>query len=152
MLNNPVGGLITKGLGLPACKGMITNQFHLSCGFEFKVVVSGQGGPYPYPAWNRIENIHNFYTPTEEQPLHVPLSDEANYFRKHKTITISVQYNEHTIEKIYRVSESKAKWIVSVVNLLNATKDRITVHANNIKRVTSKIVLTVKNVRSWTKK
>ncbi len=62
------GGIITGGLGRPACKGMITMlPFQLAC-FILPVPASHVGGSIPlHPG-----EIQNFYQPNDPQYLSDP--------------------------------------------------------------------------------
>ena len=150
VVTNGYGGLITGGLGLPGCQGMIVNVFHVvPCVAIFVAGPGGGGGPYPGPAWNKTGDIQNFYQPVlpEQQPYHIPMDKEADYFRKTKIITVDVNIKGMHVEKTYSVSEHTANRVVSVLNLLNVTRDRMGVKIQKLKKVATRAFVAIKNLR-----
>lgn len=145
----PAGGILTGGLGYDACNGLITSKFNLWCGIEVVVIPpkSGGGGPYPGDAWNKFApgEIHNFYqpVPSEQQYYVVPRDQEARYFRRHKHVIIKFKMDSFTVEKEYSVPERRAKVVVSVLRLLNNTRERINVGVSHLHRITSNIKVVV---------
>lgn len=144
--------IITKGLHKgPACTGVITSRFSLYCNVAPPVVVppppSGGGGPYPGSAWNKITDIHDFFTPTKEQVYEVPRDQEADYFRKNLTITLRVKLGDTNVEKVYSVPEKRVSSTVRVFNMMNATQARMAVTIRNVKRVVHRIKVNISRLR-----
>jgi hypothetical protein len=148
--------IITKGLTcghgpLAPCRhGLITTPFSLYCSVApTPPAISGGGGPYPRDAWNKLNpgDIKSFYQPVPEEYYLVPRDQEERYFRRHKVVKIVVKLGEFTAEKEYSVPERKAASIVKVFNLIDATKQHIDVAVTNVKRVTSSVVMSIKNLR-----
>lgn len=149
--------IITKGLTcghgpLDPCKhGLITSPFSLYCTVTPDLAKEGGGGPYPRDAWNKFNpgEIQDFYQPVpEEQQFYVvPREKEAEYFRRHKIITMRIKLGDYEVEKEYSVPESRARVIVKALNVVDATRSNIKVTASNIKRLASEAIVTVKNLR-----
>lgn len=134
----PLSGLITGGLGLPACQGMIVNRFHLfGCGVSVSVGKENYGGgPYPRPAWNQVSNIQNFYKPVD-----------PNYYlqqnldgRKTHHVIVTITINETTTTKEYLVRERTANIVAKIVDVVNNSLNRIRVAISAVKRTTGRIV------------
>ena len=144
--------IITKGLDCgEACPGLIQSHFGLFCLGVFPDRDEGSGGgPYPYPAWNRLEpgEIANFFQEIEvDGELIVPLDQEAEYFRKKQIIIVKVGMKGLEFEKAYAVPKDRAKILIKVINVLNNTKERISFVVNSVKSLVSKAVIRVKKVR-----
>lgn len=143
--------IITGGLDCtPACIGMITSHFSLYC-TEVPPDPDADGGGGPYPAnsgaWNQIQDIGDFYKPVPEQPFVVPLDQEADYFRRKKQVVLKFKIADIEVEKIYMIPESRKKGIVTVFNLIDVTRQRISATAGNVKRIASRAVVAIKNLR-----
>lgn len=135
-------GLITGGLGLPACQGMITMRFHLFPVFTPPppVDTSGGGGSYPL----KPGNIQNLYQPvdspkipldTYSEPYLVPTNRE---FRPVKKFKFVVTIGENKYEKDVHLPVITRKIAFNVVNLANSTIDRINVIASGFKKIVTK--------------
>lgn len=141
------GGIITGGLGRPACHGMITMfPFSLYCEIVPPPPQPIQGGGSIPLAPGEIQN---FYQPVDTS-LGVPTKEgqfvDPRVYGK-KLVKVTLKFNEHTVQKEYLVTEKRAKHVVTIINLVNATKARMKVMANNIHRVTTRAVVMVKNLR-----
>jgi len=148
--------IITKGLTgghapLDPCKsGLITTPFSLYCtGIVPPPVGPGGGGPYPRDAWNKFNpgDIKNFYQPVPEEYYIIPRDQEERYFRRYRHIKITVKLGTFTTEKEFSVPEKRAKIVMKAFNVLEATKENIDLAITNIRRITSDIVVKVKNLR-----
>lgn len=150
--------IITDGLTcghgpLDPCKsGLITGVFDLYCsGVIPPTPISGGGGPYPRDAWNKFNpgDIQNFYQPVPEQQQYyvVPREKEAEYFRRHKIITMKIKLGDKTVEKEYSVPEDRARNIIKAASVVNTTISNITITATNIKRYVVDAVVTIKNLK-----
>lgn len=147
----PYGGLITKGLGLPACQGMITASFTL-LGCTVDVVVppplkyTPVGGSRPFAPGE----IHNFYKPVGSyrtpswQPLPVPLpvTDPKTHVHVH------VKIGGKTIDKDFLVRRDRAAVIVKIINAANTTLSKATDVITNIRSRASSIIIAIKNIKS----
>lgn len=153
MANLTTTAIITKGLHCgPACQGIITSRFSLVCKDIPTPPVNRNntgGGPYPanQGAWNQSNNIQNFYQPVEQQPFYVPRDKEADYFRKFKAVEIRVKLGEKEVVKEYRIPVNRAKYVISVINLVNSTRDRIKVVASSVQRRLHNITVVIKNLK-----
>ena len=131
--------IITKGLsGGPACQGLITANFSLMCKEVQIPPVSGGGGPYPGPAWNKVSDITKFYDPVEQR--YYQPSDKV-------ALSITVAYKEQTIERIYLVTKKRRDMIVSIVNILNTTIQRIKIGVSQVKNKFANIIAKIANIR-----
>ncbi len=144
------GGIITGGLGRPACKGMITMAtFSLWCEVEPpKEPVTQGGGSIPLAPGE----IANLYQPVEGGAEAVGLpGGEGNFVNPaaygKRVVRVAVKLNDRVFEKEYLVTDKRAKSVITIVNLINVTKDRMMVMASNIQRITTSAVVKVKNLR-----
>lgn len=138
------GGIITGGLGRPACQGMITMfPFSLYCAVV-PAPLRG-GGSIPLAPGE----IQNFYQPVDPslgtKPVEGNFVDPSVYGKK--IVRIVLKFNGHTYESEYLVSEKRAKTVVKIINLVNATKARVRVMASNLHRVTTNALVKIKNLR-----
>lgn len=143
------GAIITGGLGRPACRGMITSlPFQLVC----EVIVppipptkAVSGGSIPLAPGE----IQDFYQPVDSslgtQPSEGQFADPSVYGKK--VVKVTMRFQDHVVEKEYLVTDKRAKHVIRIINLVNATKARMKVMASNIHRVTTRAVVKVKNLR-----
>lgn len=143
--------IITGGLDCsPACIGLITTHFSLYCTEEPPRKLDSGGGPYPADrgAWNQIQDIDNFYKPVPDQdPFIVPRDQEADYFRRKQQVVIKFKIADIEVEKIYMVPEQRKKGIVTVFNLINVTQQRMSAAVKNLKKITTRALVVIKNLR-----
>lgn len=153
-IGSPPGSPRVEGSPSTAdCKaGIITTQFSLFCTVAPppppNTGLGGGGGHYPRDAWNKFNpgEIQNFYKPVDD-PYLVPRDREEQFLRKYKHVQIHFKMGNFEVEKDYQVPENRAKAIVKVLDVINATRDRIMVTASGLKRVTTRITVAVKNFR-----
>jgi len=151
MGNATTTAILTKGLtcGLfSACDSIITTHFSLLCD-ELPLFGGGGGGPYPLdrPAHNRLQpgKVQHFYKPVDD--LLLPLDREADYFKTYKNITLRVELKNFHMEKVFRVPEHHAQHIVTVIHLINVTKERVKAVVSALKRLSSKIMVKIEELR-----
>lgn len=77
----------------------------------------------------------------------VPRDQEARYFQRRKHVKVTLRIGKHTSEKEFTIPASKAKMVVKAFNILETTRNNITITASNIKRLTSNFVFKIKNLR-----
>ncbi len=87
-----------------------------------------------------------------EEYLVVPMDKEAEYLGGSKIITVRLSFAGKNMEKVYSVNENRANTIIEVINVINATKKRISVVASGLKRVTTEAVVKIRNLRLRTKR
>lgn len=134
------GGIITGGLGRPACLGMIINTpFQLAC-FRVKPFVPPIGGSIPLEPGE----IHGFYQPVDPS-MFGDFVDPSVYGKKYVKVTITSRFFKG--EKEYLVDAEKIKIIIKIANLINRTKEKIKVTAGNIRRISTRASAVVKNLR-----
>ena len=125
------------------------NQFliaHYQLGYvtvdvEEVAPAGGGGGYYPGPAWNKIDNIQNFFQPVQD------FYDPTKTFKTKKRVTIKVDIGDIHVEKIYLVPMQRADTIVSVLNVLDITKEKINVSVKNLRRVLHNITVSIHNLK-----
>lgn len=153
---NLTNGLLTRGLGvdLPACKTLITMNFHL---FTLEVIpgVAAYGGGVPLAPGE----IKDFFKPID--PTTFPDPMDSSFFNNpvvtgeprtvKEIITVKLKIGERTIEKEFAVPKKRVKTIVKVANFINATKDKISITLSNIKRIKNNINTKIFNFRSRNK-
>jgi len=137
-------GIITFGLGGDHSNMIVGNIFNLGF-FEVEVIVTppptgGQGGgSIPFLPGR----IKDFYRPVDNK-WQVPYL----YPRDRRVpVTIRITFMGKTIEKNYKVQPKRSDIIITVLNMINTIKSRISVTVKNIRRVPSRIVAYVKNLR-----
>jgi len=149
--------IITKGLSCgktTACQSgtMLTaGPFTLFCVNPVEDTGGGGGGGY-YPNHTRPlqpGEIQNLYQPVPDQEQYyvVPREKEAEYLRRFLPVRIEIKIGSKTVEKMYMVPQDKAQVLFNIVNVVNATKDRMKVVVSSMKRITTKAIVTVTNFR-----
>lgn len=139
----PAGAIITNGLGLDAGDGtLITTSWHL---LGLNILVSTEmgtsGGSYPL-ALGEIKNLYR-PVPPEMQPYLTPYNYDP--FTKKSVVSVKVEFGKKTFEKNYLISKKRAKTAVSVLNFVNATKDKVSTTVKNLKAVAVRAIIRVKN-------
>lgn len=144
------GGLVTFGLGRPACQGMITMMpFQLAC---FLPAPPPPPPPVPGVSGGTIPlepgEIHDFYQP-------VAIDNEGNfvdpkvYGKKHVIIRVKSEFFEG--EREFLVPTKRVKSIVKAVNIVNTTISRMKVSVSNLKQLAIRATVTIKNLK-WKRK
>lgn len=144
--NFPAGGILVNGLGYDACKGLvITTNFNLWCGIQVIVTTQPTGGSRPLSPGE----IQNFFKPVqpEYQPSYVKPYDYDPLAKPKNHVVIRVTFKDRVVEKEYVVSQKRIGVVIKLVNLVNTTKSRVSAVAQNIRRIASKAIITVKNLR-----
>lgn len=143
------GGIITGGLGRPACEQIITRAFHLYCD-ALPVGEGGGGGPYPRPAHNVIPDggIQDFY---KEVDLSKPANQDDRAFdlsQKYRVmIRLKIREREHSKEFV--VDRHRKNLIVKAVNFINKTRDNITITISKVSAATKQLKFKVKKMKFW---
>jgi len=133
-------GIITFGLGGKHDAMIIGFPFNL--GF-FEVIIPGSpqvGSPIippPPPPVGRGGTQAVFPDRTEDW--------DKDRFR---SIIVRVRYKDKTTEKIYTVTEERAKFIIKVMNIINKTHSRIKIAVSGLKRGALNVFAKIKNVGS----
>lgn len=141
------GGLITGGLGRPACQGMITMlPFQLGC-FVFvpppppRPPAQGLGGSIPLEPGE----IHDLYQPVDTEFLNGDLAKPEAFGKKMaKLIIKSEKFN---VEKEYMLTERKAKAVVKAMNIVNMTRENMKVVVSGLTRFVDGVSVKVRNLR-----
>jgi hypothetical protein len=137
-----MGGLLTRGLGAPACCGLILARFSLAKCCQYTIVVTppeengGGGGSIPLSPGE----IHNFYTPVGQPNPLKPLE----YLTPYKspvpvekiTITLSMKNSDGTVDNIereYYVPQYRSKVILNVTRFSVSVYGLTIVTASNLK-------------------
>ena len=138
------GGLITYGLGRPACQSLITmSPFQLACFVPAPPPVPPKidsGGSIPLEPGE----IQDFYQP-------IDLDNEGNfvdpsvYGKKHVVIRIKSEFFEG--EKEFLVPTKRVKGIVKAVNIMNTTITKMKAVAQNLVQFAIKASIRVKNLK-----
>lgn len=137
-------GILTFGLGGNASNMIVGNIFNLGF-FEVDVIVTpppvggGGGGSIPM----RPGEIQNFYKPVQNEwqvPYLYPNDPRV-------AVTIRVTFMGKIIEKNYKVQPKRGDIIITILNMINTIRSRISVTVKNIRRIPSRIITYVKNLR-----
>ena len=140
------GGLVTFGLGRPACQGMITMMpFQLAC---FLPAPPPPPPPVPGVSGGTIPlepgEIHDFYQPVDLDSEGT-FVDPSVYGKKHVVIRVKSEFFEG--EKEFLVSTERVKGVVKAVNIINTTITKIRAAVQNLKQYAIKATITVKNLK-----
>lgn len=126
LFTNTYSGLITKGLGLPACCGMITMAFTL---FVCTVNVT----PVPIPGSGGGGGSYAVFP-----DIYKPYEGTAR--KEKRIVTISVKFNDKfTWRRAYTLSMQKATVIVKAIDIVNAVTRRMQVSISGLKRVSRSV-------------
>lgn len=121
LFNNTYSGLITKGLGMPACCGLITMGFGLfKCTIEIIIPptpgAGGGGGSFAVHPGVYVE------WPKKLTP-------------RTRMVLVTVKFSEDKVWRhSYTVDGRRADISVKVVSMLNKTAERISVGVDSIKK------------------
>ena len=96
----------------------------------------GGGGSRPFAPGE----IQTFYKPVEDS-LYKP--GEKKY-----PVTIKITFRGKVTEKYYLVGPKRGDIIITVLNLVNKVRDGISITVKNIRRVPSRIVAFIRNIRN----
>ena len=145
---NLSGGLITKGLGLPASSGLITMYFHLFATVTITVSGgAGMGGSLPLAPGE----INNFYQPIVPESFSGIDPSLINHpiFVDHKDIkkfvTIKIKFGDREIEKEYMVPIRRANIIIKAITIVNSTNHKVKAVINGLQILKRKIVAKISN-------
>lgn len=137
--------IITQGLGInhDACSdGIITTHFSLYC----REIVSKGGGGGPYPAgkgaWNQFDRAQDIFQPVDQN-----VYDPDKFYRERKEVIIRIEFGKFHMEKIYLIPIERANIVIKAINLLNVTKEKISVSINKIHRILHNIKVSINNLR-----
>lgn len=113
---------------------------------------SGGGGGYiPNVVTRPLQpgEIAQMYQPVPDQQQYyiVPRDQEAQYLRQYSPVMITLKLGSVEVEKQYMVPKGKARAIFNTVQVINTTKERISVFVSNLKRITSDAIVKVTNLR-----
>lgn len=124
LFNNTYSGLITKGLGLPACVGLITMGFGL-----FKATIEVIIPPTPPTGGGSGGGGGSFAV---HPGIYVPWPKKVT--PKTRMILITVKMGgDKTWRRSYTVDNTRAAIAVKVVNLVNATSQKLAVGVEHLK-------------------
>ena len=142
-----IGGqkIITKGLGVgyKACDALITTHFSLYCrDVEPPTPPVGGGGPYPGNAWNKFDSAWDVF-----QPVDKDYYDPDKVFKTKKEIVLKMKFGEKTLERTYLVPIQRAKMIVKVINVINASAKHYKFAVSAARRVLRGISVNITNFR-----
>lgn len=140
------GGLITGGLGRPACQGLIINApFQLACFVFIPPDPEGvTGGAIPLAPGE----IHDLYQPVTDFGYDFinPETVRPEVFGK-KHVRIKVTSELFKGEKEFLVNIEKARIIVKALNFINATQKNIKIGINRIKVIATKAKVMLKKFK-----
>jgi hypothetical protein len=131
LLKHTYSGLITNGLLMPACCGLLTMGFGLfKCKIEIinpPIIPGGGGGGIGTVSGLNIQ-----------RPSYIP--------RKTKVVQITVNFTKDSIwRKSYIIGERKADIFVKVFNIVNSITSKITITVKKLQSATRKITAVFKN-------
>lgn len=123
LFKHSYSGIITGGLGMPACCGLLTLGFSLfRCKIEiFNPPAGGGGGGGWSPSGG-------FYVPMTK-----PITSTT------KMVLVTVTIKDKTWRRSYVVDRYKASIVVRAVSIMNAMRDRMSVGADSFRKVTQRV-------------
>ena len=130
IFNNSYSGLITNGLGLPACN-LITMNFGIFFGCTISIGPTGPTGPKGGGGGG------GSYTTSE---FLVPFPNKLRQTTRMVLITVNI--GERKWRKTYTVLRERAEIIIKVVNLYNTIRDQMYVGVNSFKRASRRVTAT----------
>lgn len=124
LFNNKYSGLITNGLGMPACCGMITMGFGL-----FSCIVIVTEPPVTGGGGGSIVVQPGIYVPWKGKPP-----------ARTKNVQIIVKFSkDQTWRRSYVVSSRGADFLVKVMNVVNAASARLFVGVERLKHAARRV-------------
>lgn len=134
LFKHSYSGLITGGLGMPACCGLITMGFSVfKCTIEIvnpPKPPSGGGGGGHVPV-GRVGSV--------------PLTRQLHH--SSKLVTVTVQYKDHKWKKTYTVEKTRAKIVVSIVNFINKAKKHVMVGVDAVRKLKQRVAATFSSTK-----
>lgn len=126
LFKNSYSGLITKGLGMPACCGLLTMGFGV-----FFCTVEVITPPPPGGGGGGSIAI--------KPGVHVPWRPKQ-IKGKTKTVQITVKFSkDRAWRRAYIVNNVRADILVKVINVINSTASRFSVGVNRVRQVTKQV-------------
>lgn len=125
LFKHTYSGLITRGLGLPACCGLITMGFHVfKCTIEvFTPPTPSDGGGGSYAV---------------EPGIYVPWPKKIT--KKTRMVQITVKYREqHTWRCSYILQGIRASIIVRIVDVVNAASSKLSVGIDKLRHAKKRV-------------
>lgn len=140
------GGLITGGLGRPACQGMITMlPFQLGC-FVFvpppppPPPAQGLGGSIPLEPGE----IHDLYQPVGDADIG-KFADPSVYGKRHVKVIFKSKFVN--TDKEFLIPEKRLRTVIKAINIYNRTKDQIKTRFDKLRMKATGAVIRMKNFR-----
>jgi len=137
--------IITKGLGFAACDGLITTHFSLYCReptIPPRPPGGGGGGPYPGEAWNKFDRAEDIFKPVDKDVF-----DPNKIYKDKKEVVIRVEFGDYHNEKTYLIPIQRAKVLIKAINIINHTRERISINVGKMKKVLHNIKISITNLR-----
>lgn len=106
----------------------------------------GGGGGTFYVRPLQPGEIANQWQPINN-PYLIPLDKEKEYFQRSKLVMIKMKLGDREVDRTYAIKENQAKILIKVVNIINVTRDRLKIFGSNIKRIASRAIIKVRNLR-----
>lgn len=160
MLYDSYSGIITKGLGLPACAGLITMGFGV---FSVTISVTSRPGPGGYAA-RHVSNVPGtkssspYLRPTAtsrataaaavgrgltSSNFYVPAPKD--YGKVKHIVTISTVIKGRKREKIFTVRKETAEAVIKVSKLYHATAKKANVVVSGLRAIVKALIPPTKN-------
>lgn len=96
------------------------------------VVVTGGGGPYPGPAWNKVSDIRTFYQKLDPE-MHLLTPDQLERFRPRIAVTLRFKIGDYEVEKIFSVAKRFEGQTVKIFRIFNATVNKMRAWITNLR-------------------
>jgi hypothetical protein len=160
-----MGGMLTKGLGGPACCTLIVGFFRLKLECTITPVLPGiqyDGGSRPYAPGE----IANLYKPVAShlqplnkgvlpfmRPYHPPVPLDKITIKvifkrdKKEEMGEGIEEVDNAYTREFMVPKSRTKIIVRAFNFMNVTQEKIQVAISNFRSIVTKIKVTITRFR-----
>jgi len=141
-----MGGMLTNGLGGPACNTLIYGPFHLKCivtPVQSPPTSAGGGGSHVRPGSAVAGIIQSYpYQRNDVEDDEKEKRDAA--IREKRLVTIVVGINKKTIQREYVVDKKRADHIVNAINVVNKTLQSISTSVSTFSRKIANIIIKMK--------
>lgn len=136
----PLSGIITKGLGLPACQSMIIARFDLGpCGVV--TTLAGVGGSVPL----KPGQVQNLYTPVS--PEYHLISKDIPLKKQHVVLTITFDGGKNVKEFLLPNDKWSTNLTIKGIKFASKTTNAAKVTLDNFRKRVNDAVVRIKNFR-----
>lgn len=119
-----MGGILTKGLGNPACSHLILGPLRLHCG-----EIPHTGGGHSVRKGSDVAK----YIANRSQGRYD--NNETGLSKPKKQITITFSVNNRTHEKTYIVEQDRADKVIKAINWIHETRKKLRIFLSKFRKI-----------------